>query len=91
MIASADMRVYGNPADGERMVAERVRNFRRKYRILETLSRQSRFLTFERISELAAEHDLRLRIHRPWPGWRRKFKQIRARFGCTVPLIVLEK
>jgi hypothetical protein len=95
MIASVDTRVDENPAGGEPMVAERVRNFRRKYGILETLSRQLRFLTFERISELAAEHDLRVRIHRPWPGWRRKFTEIRARFGARriapFPLIVLEK
>jgi hypothetical protein len=94
MIAIMDTPVYENPADGERMLAERVRNFHQKYGLPETLSRQSRFLTFESISELAAQHDLRVRVHRPWPGWRRKFKEISARFGvrriAQFPLIVLE-
>jgi SAM-dependent methyltransferase len=95
MIAIMDTPVYENPADGERMVAERVKDFNEKYGISELLSRQSRFLTFERISELAREHDLRVRIHRIWPGWRRKYEEIRARLGgrriAQFPLIVLEK
>jgi len=95
MIAIMDTPVYENPADGERMLDERGRNFHQKYGFPEALSRQSRFLTFESISELAAQHDLRVRIHRPWPGWRRKFKEIRARLGvrriAQFPLIVLEK
>lgn len=90
-----DTLVYENPADGERMVVERVRNFHQKFGIPEALSRQSRFLTFQNISEPAAEHDLRVRIHRPWPGWHRKFKEIRARLGVRrirpFRLIVLEK
>lgn len=95
MIAIMDTPVYENQADGERMVAERVKDFHDKYGIPEALSRQSRFLTFESISELAAQHDLRISIHRTWPGWRRKYAEIRARLGgrhiARFPLIVLEK
>jgi len=65
MTAIMDTPVYRNPADGERMIAERVRHFQRKYEMPEALGRQSRFLTFDRISKLAAEHNLRVRIHRP--------------------------
>jgi SAM-dependent methyltransferase len=95
MIAIMDTPVYENPADGERMVAERVRDFHQKYGIPEVVSRQSRFLTFDSISELAAEHDLGVRVHRTWPGWRRKYEEIRGRLGrrriAQFPLIVFEK
>jgi hypothetical protein len=82
MIAIMNTPVSENPADGERMVAERDRNFHQKFGIPQALSRQSRFLTFESISDLAVEHDLRARIHRTANS-----KEIRARFGaryCTV-------
>jgi hypothetical protein len=65
MTAIIDTPVYENPADGERMIAERVRHFQRKYEMPEALGRQPRFLISEGISKLAAEHNLRVRIHRP--------------------------
>lgn len=93
-IVIMDTPVYENPADGERMIAERVTAFQKKYGIPEVLSRQSRYLTFSLISELAAEQNLKVYIERVWPGWRRQYQEIHGRLTgrriAQFPLIVFE-
>jgi SAM-dependent methyltransferase len=95
MIVLMDTPVYEDAADGERMIAERVENFCRKYEIPDEISRQSRYLTFEMIEKSGAEQDLKVRVHRVWPGWRRKYEEVRARLAgrniAQFPLIVFEK
>lgn len=94
-IVIMDTPVYENPADGERMIAERVTAFQNRYGIPEALSRQSRYLTFSLISELAAEQNLKVRVEPVWPGWRRKYEEIHGRLSgrriAQFPLIVFER
>jgi ubiquinone/menaquinone biosynthesis C-methylase UbiE len=95
MIAIMDTPFYEDPADGERMMAQRVVEFRRKYGMPEWLARQSRFMTYGMLWELAASAGLRVRIQRVWPGAARKYEEIRARLAgrriAEFPLVVLEK
>jgi ubiquinone/menaquinone biosynthesis C-methylase UbiE len=94
MIIIMDTPVYEDPAEGERMIAERVEEFQQKYGIAETLSRQARYLTFGMIAELAAQQNLKVRVEPVWPGWRRKYEEIYARLSgrriAQFPLIVFE-
>lgn len=94
MIVIMDTPVYENPAEGERMIAERVADFHHKYGIAEALSRQSRYLTFRMIAEMAAQQNLKVRIERVFPGWRRKYEEFHAtlagRHIAQFPLIVFE-
>jgi len=94
-IAILDTPVYKSPADGERMMAERATNFRQRYGISEELARKSRYLTFDMISELAAQESLQLDVQPVWPGWRRQYDQIRGRLVgkriAEFPVILLQK
>jgi ubiquinone/menaquinone biosynthesis C-methylase UbiE len=95
MIAIIDTPFYENWEDGERMLTERVRSFREKYGIAEALARSSRYLTFNELHGLAESLNLRCRIHKVWPGSRRKYEEVRARFlGRRIaqfPVVVLER
>ena len=95
MIAIIDSPFYENAADGERMLAERVEEFRRKYNMTEALARSSRFLTLNELEESAASVKLKAEVHAVWPGARRKYEAIRARFlGRRIaqfPVVMLAK
>jgi SAM-dependent methyltransferase len=95
LIVILDTPVYEDPSDGERTVAERVTDFRTKYGIPEALARKSRYLTFSMISELAAQQNLKVRVEDVWPGWRRRYHEIRGRFAARriaqFPVIVFER
>jgi len=95
MIAIVDTPFYESAGDGERMMAERVREFRRRYGMTEELARSSRYLTFKELDELAASLNLKCRVHPVWPGLQRTYERIRARFGgrriAQFPVVVLDK
>ena len=59
MIAIIDTPFYIDAADGERMMAERVVEFRQKHGIPESLARRSSYLTFKNLEELAASVKIR--------------------------------
>ena len=95
IIAIIDTPFYENAADGEHMIAGRVAEFRQKYGIPEALARRARYLTFKNLEELAAALNLECRVHRVWPGWRRKLKEVRGKIlGRAIaqfPLVVMRK
>ena len=95
LIVIMDTPVYEKAADGERMIAERAENFRRKYGIPDAIARQSRYLTFDLIPELAAKQNLKVEVHGVWPGWRRKYQETRGKLAgkriAQFPVIVFEK
>ena len=94
-IAIIDSPFYENASDGEKMLAERVVEFRRKYEMPETLARHSRYLTFKLLEEAAASLGFTCQVHPVWPGLRRSYEQVRARFTgrrlAQFPVVVLEK
>ncbi len=95
MIAIIDSPFYENAADGERMLAERVENFRGKYGMTEALARSSRYLTFQELEAWAAAVKLRVHVHAVWPGVRRKYEEIREKISrrriARFPLVTLTK
>lgn len=94
-VAIVDTPVYEHVADGERMMADRAAEFRRKYDMPEAVSRWSRFLTFADVARLAGSLGLAHDIIPVWPGLRRKYEEVRARaFGRRIaqfPIILLRK
>jgi SAM-dependent methyltransferase len=95
IIAIIDTPFYEDAADGEQMMADRVVEFRQKYGMTETLSRQSRYVTFKGLEESAAGLKLAHIVHPVWPGWRRKAEEVRGRLlGRRIaqfPLVIFEK
>jgi SAM-dependent methyltransferase len=95
VIAIIDTPFYEHSEDGERMVAERVVSFRQKYGMTEALARSSRYLTFVELHALAESLNLQWRVHSVWPGFRRKYEEVRARFLrrriAQFPVVVLER
>jgi SAM-dependent methyltransferase len=95
LIAIIDSPIYENVADGERTVAERVAEFRRKYGIAEDLAARARYFAFRDIEAAANSLKLRVCMHSVWPGWRRRAEEIRARIRgrqiARFPLVLLEK
>jgi SAM-dependent methyltransferase len=94
-IAIIDTPFYENPADGERMVSERVAEFRQKYQIPESMARKSSYLTYTRLEELADSLDLAVRVHHVWPGLKRRYQQLRGRLAgrriAEFPVVLLTK
>jgi len=94
-IAIVDTPFYERADDGERMMAERVRNFALKYGIEEALSRRARYLTFKGLQALADSLKLRWRFYPVWPGLPRKFEELRALCRgqriAQFPVVMLEK
>jgi len=95
VVALLDTPFYENAIDGERMVAQRVKEFSEKYSIDEAMSRRSSYLTFRRLRELAASVDMSLTIQHVWPGWPRRYREIRGRLAgqqiAQFPLALLRK
>ena len=95
IIVITDTPVYENTADGERMIAERVAEFQRKYGISETLGRRARYLTYEGMESLVGSLNLKCSLHQVWPGFRRSYEVIRARLAgrhiAEFPVMVIEK
>jgi len=95
IIAIVDTPFYVRAADGERMLTQRVLEFGQKYGIPESLARRSSYMTYEGLHELAKAVGMTVRIHRVWPGWPRKYEELRAKLsGRTIaefPLIVMQK
>jgi SAM-dependent methyltransferase len=94
-IAIIDTPFYENSADGDRMIAERVVEFRERYGIPEGLARQSGYMTFNNIYALASSCGLNCRVHHVWPGLARKYEEWRGRLAgrrvAAFPLVLLEK
>jgi SAM-dependent methyltransferase len=94
-IAIIDTPFYGNAADGERMMEDRVAEFRRKYHMTEALARSSRYMTFKGLQELAGSLGLDCNVHPVWPGLRRKYEEWRGRLGgrrvAQFPVVMLGK
>ncbi len=94
-VGIVDTPFYVNAADGERMLVERVEEFGRKYGMTEALARSSRFLTFKELEEWAASLKLKAEVHGVWPGARRKYEEIRAKFLgrrlANFPVVMLTK
>jgi SAM-dependent methyltransferase len=95
MIVIIDTPFYKDAADGEKMIAERVIQFREKYGIADTLAARARYLTFRGLEELAQSTGLKSQLHPVWPGFARKYEEVRGMlFGRRVaqfPVVVLEK
>ena len=94
VIAIIDTPFYENGADGERMVAQRAASFRRNYGMNEALARSARYLTFKELEDLASSVHLKWSLRYVWPGFKRKYEEIRARlFGDRIaqfPVVILE-
>ncbi len=94
-IVIVDTPFYEQAADGERMMAERVVEFRRKYGMAEALARRSKYLTFGDFGALLQSMNLKWRMHRVWPGFRRRLDAFRARLKgrrlAEFPVVVIEK
>lgn len=95
IIAIVDSPFYESAADGDRMLAGRVVEFRQKYGMTEALARRSGYLIFQDLEELARSLKLTIRWHPVWPGVSRNLEQIRARLAgvriARFPVVVLEK
>ena len=95
MIVILDTPFYENAADGKRMVAERIVNFRCKYNIPDALAGRARYLTFTDFETMMRSLNLRWRLLRVWPGLRRKCVTIRGaltgRRVAQFPVAVIEK
>ena len=95
LIAIIDSPFYEDEADGERMIAERVAQFGRKYGIAADFAGRARYFAFEDIEAAASSLKLRLSMHSVWSGWRRRAEEIRARIVgrriARFPLVLLEK
>ena len=95
IIAIIDTPFYENSADGERMLAERVVEFRQKYGMPESLARQSGYMTYRSIQELAQALALKVTIEPVWPGFGRLYEQWHARVSgrriAKFPLVLLQK
>ncbi len=95
IIAIVDSPFYENAADGERMMAERVVEFRRKYGMPETFARRSRYLTYKGLEEMVRSLNLSCQVLPVWPGFRRSYEAIRAKFAgrniAEFPVVVIEK
>jgi hypothetical protein len=94
-IAIIDTPFYERAEDGERMVNERVAEFRRKYQMPEESARRSSYLTFDSIGATVWNLSLGLRVHNVWPGPRRTWEHIRARIAgrriAHFPVVVIRK
>jgi hypothetical protein len=95
MIVILDTPFYEDRADGERMMAERVGEFRRKYGIPEELARRAGYLTKRQFEQWMSGLPFTWRLQDVWPGIQRKYEEIRGRLvGRRVarfPLVVIEK
>ncbi len=95
MIAIVDTPFYENSIDGERMMAERVCEFRDKYGMPESLAGKSKYMTYAQLQGLARSLELNMRIHRVWPGVARKREELWGKLTgrriAEFPLIILEK
>lgn len=95
MIVIIDTPFYEDAADGERMIAERVIQFRQKYGIAETLASRARYLTFKGFEEIARSMNLAWRIYRVWPGFVRKYEELRGNLSgrriAQFPVVLIEK
>jgi SAM-dependent methyltransferase len=78
-IVILDSPFYSNPADGDRMLSERVVEYRKQFEAPEGLVRQVSYLTYERLKHAAYNADLACTIDRIWPGPRRTYEKIRGR------------
>jgi len=78
-IAILDSPFYSDPADGERMLAERVDDYRRQFDAPEDLLRRVSYLTYERLQYAAQCAGLACTIERVSPGPRRTYERIRSR------------
>jgi SAM-dependent methyltransferase len=95
MIVILDTPFYEDVTDGERMIGERVIQFRQKYGIDQTLASRARYLTFKDFEETARSMNLRPTIHPVWPGLTRKAEEIRGKLArrrlAQFPVVVIEK
>jgi SAM-dependent methyltransferase len=95
MIVIIDTPFYKDAADGERMIAERVIQFRTKYGIAETLASRARYLTINGLDDTARSMNLAWRIYPVWPGFKRKYEEIRGNLSgrrvAQFPVVVIEK
>jgi ubiquinone/menaquinone biosynthesis C-methylase UbiE len=80
-IVIADTPVYEQESDGQRMVAERVEEFRQKYAMPEALASRAKFLTSAELETTADSLHLALRQVRVWPGFWRSLDVVRGRFA----------
>jgi SAM-dependent methyltransferase len=95
IIAIVDTPFYENAADGERMLADRISDFRVKYGMPESLARKSGYVTYKVLEELADSLALSVRLDQVWPGFGRKFEEIHGmltgRRIAKFPLVLLRK
>lgn len=80
-IVIADTPVYERESDGQRMVAERVKEFQRKYSMPEALASRAKFITLAQLKPAADSLRLDLRQNHVWPGLRRRLEVVRGRFA----------
>lgn len=95
IVAIIDTPFYEDPADGERMMAERVVEFRKKHGIAEAMARKSSYMTYNNLQEVAGTLSFRASVRHVWPGLARRVQEIRGKLvGRRVarfPLVVLQK
>lgn len=95
MIVILDTPFYQSVADGERMIAERVADFRSKYSVPDELAGRARYLTFRGLDEILQSLDLTWHMQPVWPGLRRKYEEVRGvivqRKVAQFPMVVIEK
>ncbi len=86
---------YEHAVDGERVVAERVEDYRRSYDLDERLARRSSFLDRNSFKAILESAEFGFRRIPVWPGPARALEGLRARLighrVATFPLLVLER
>ena len=94
-IVIIDTPFYLSESDGERMVCERVEQFRRSYGIGEALARRSGYMTRERLDESVRGLDMQYEMHSIPTGLRRTYEKWRScllgRRIAEFPMVVLHR
>jgi ubiquinone/menaquinone biosynthesis C-methylase UbiE len=75
----ADSPFYRRAESGERMLAERKRNFRRKFGMASDSLPSKEYLTAEILSELARRLSLKWNLAKPWYGFAWALRPVKAR------------
>jgi len=74
-----DTPVYRREASGLQMIAERTRDFERRYGRRSDDLPSKQFLTWKSLAALAECHKFSLRVYRPWYGWQWALRPWKAR------------
>jgi SAM-dependent methyltransferase len=79
-ILIVDSPIYAHPEHGERMKRERKARFEQQYGFCSDVLHSREYLDVPLLDDLARTLKIAWRIHRPWYGWRWRFRPMKAWF-----------